>query len=205
MATAVRPMPAVPLPPNPIWPQPLRWTCEEYSSLHGLRWVEGRKLILVEGEILEMAAPSPLHNSSLGLAEDWLRSVFPSGQYWVRNQMGMTLGINTDPLPDLLVVPGNPRSYTRQAMSGVLLIEVADTSVAYDTGDKASLYAAAGITDYWVIDVENRRLHVFRGPQPDPTRKYGHWYAQVAVLTPADSIAPLAAPTKTVTVAELLP
>src|SRR5438105_4380958 len=135
MATAVLPVPAIPT-TLPVWP--LKWTREEFYSLHGLRWVEGRKLILVHGEILEMAAPGPWHNTSVGLAEEWLRTVFPPGQFWVRNQMGMDLGINTDPLPDLLVVTGTPRSYALQATTGLLVIEVADSSLPFDTGEKAS-------------------------------------------------------------------
>jgi Uma2 family endonuclease len=170
-----------------------------------LRWTEGRKLILVEGEILEMAAPGPLHMTSQGLVENWLRTVFPDAQFWIRNQGGLALGINTDPLPDVAVVPGTPRSYAQHPSTALLVIEIADSSLAFDTGDKASLYAAAGIEDYWVIDVNDRRLHVFRGPTPDPARKYGHWYSQVTVLKPADTVAPLAAPGSSVAVGDLLP
>ena len=46
----------------------------------------------------------------------------------------------------------------------LLLIEVADTSVAYDTGTKAQIYAEAGVRDYWVVDIPGRKLHVFRDP-----------------------------------------
>ena len=161
--------------------------------------------MLIDGEILEMAAPGPLHTTSQGLVEDWLRTVFPSGQFWVRGQGGMALGINTDPVPDVAVVPGTPRSYAHHPSTALLVVEIADTSVAYDTGDKASLYAAAGVEDYWVIDVNDHRLYVFRGPTPDPNRKYGHWYSQVTVLTPADTVAPLAMPNTSVRVGDLLP
>src|SRR5205823_2747186 len=124
------------------------------------------------------------HDASLELTAEWLRGVFTPG-CWVRVQMGLVLGVNTDPIPDVAVVPGSPRTLTQTPRSALLVVEVAESSLAYDTGEKASLYAAAGIEDYWVIDVEHRRLLVFRGPMADPNQKYGHRYAQVAALDPA--------------------
>src|SRR5262249_53586308 len=151
------------------------------------------------------ASPSALASISHGLAENWLRSVFPDSQFWVRSQLGMFFGINTDPVPDIAVVPGPPRAHARHPHTAFLVVEVSDTTLAFDTGDKASLYAAAGIQDYWVIDVNDRRLHVFRDPQPDPTAKYGYSYKQVRVLLPTDTISPLSAATSAVQVNDLLP
>jgi Uma2 family endonuclease len=179
--------------------------CEVFERLRHSGWVEGRKLILIDGEILEMAQAKPPHDRALGLTGNWLGGVFPNTQFWVRIQMGLYFGINTDPLPDLAVVPGTPRTLTQVPTTALLVIEVAESSLAFDTKDKASLYAAAGIQDYWVIDVENRQLHVFRDPQPDATRRYNHWYSKVSLLNPTDSIAPLAAPNNSVSVNDLLP
>jgi Uma2 family endonuclease len=166
--------------------------------------LEGKWVILVDGELLDMPAPDLVHDAAVELVNAWLRTVFPVG-YWVRVQMGMILGVNTDPVPDVALVPGGPRTLVQHPHAAELVVEVANSSLPYDTGEKASLYAAAGIADYWVIDVINRRLHVFRGPQPNSNQKYGHGYAQAAVLTPADTVAPLAAPNSPVTVGDLLP
>jgi Uma2 family endonuclease len=185
-------------------PAPVRWTCDDYHAMGSAGLFEGRKLILIDGEILEMSAPAPPHDIALGLADYLFKALFgPS--YFVRIQMGMVLGINTDPLPDLIVVPGSPRDYTSHPTTALLVLEVSDTSLAYDTGDKANLYAAAGILDYWVVDVTHRRLYVFRNPKPDAGVKYGHAYFHQTVLGPADAIAPLAAPQSPVTAADLLP
>jgi Uma2 family endonuclease len=119
--------------------------------------------------------------------------------------MGMVLNINTDPIPDIAVVVRPPGKVPPKPRTALLVVEVSDTSLAYDTGDKASLYAAAGIADYWVIDVNGRQLHVFRNPVADPGREYGHWYASVTVLGPTDTVAPLAAPANLITVGDLLP
>jgi Uma2 family endonuclease len=208
MATATLPPPksssTTPAPAQFSTPRPVKWTCEEFYASVGLVFHD-RKVILIDGEILEMAAPSPRSSLAQTKAEDWCRSVFPKDRYWVRGQMGMYFGINTDPVPDIAIVAGAPQLNTQHPKMAELVIEVSDTTLAYDLGDKASLYAAAGIKDYWVIDVENRQLYAFRDPQPDATKKYGHWYANVSVLNPTNTIAPLAAPNSPVSVGELLP
>lgn len=195
---------ATPTPGRGFTPVPRRWTCDEFHRLWDRGALEGTSVILVDGEMLDMPAPDLPHDVSVELVNTWLRATFPSG-YWVRVQMGLVLGVNTDPIPDVALVAGGPRTHIQLPHTAALVVEVANTSLAYDTGDKASLYAAAGIADYWVIDLEHRRLHVFRDPQPDPARKYGRGYATVRGLVPADAVAPLAGPQHPVVVADLLP
>ncbi len=204
MSIAVLPTPISP-PPAPTGPRPMKWTCEEMYRMSGIPSIRDKRLMLIEGEVLEMAFPGPLHDISLGMTDRWLRRTFPDSQFWIRIQMGLYFGINTDPVPDIAVVVGDPRNYAQHPRTAVLIVEIADTSIAFDTGHKASLYAAAGILDYWVIDVNDRRLHVFRDPQPDPAQKYGYGYKQVQVLNPKDTVNPLAAPNSSVAVCDLLP
>jgi Uma2 family endonuclease len=173
--------------------------------MENLQSVRDRKTMLTDGTVLVMPPPSPLAAISHGLVEERLRNIFPPSQYSVRGQLGMFFGINTDPVPDIAVVAGPPRAHARHPRTALLIVEIADTSLAMDTGEKARLYAAAGIADYWVIDVNDRRVHVFRDPQPDPAAKYGASYKQVQALVAADTIAPLAAATSPISVGELLP
>ena len=86
-----------------------------------------------------------------------------------------------------------------------LVIEVSDTTLDSDTTVKAELYATAGIADYWVLDLNNRRLLIFRDPAPLPAGLGGTAYRTHLTLGPADAISPLAAPTVSFRVAELLP
>ena len=198
-ATSTTPPPAA-----PGW-RALKWTCDDFYRMENLPSLQGQKSMLIDGEILVMPPPSPLSSISHSLAEEVLRDIFPRGQFTLRSQLGLYFGINTDPLPDIAVVDGSPRTIGQHPRTALLVVEIADTSLTYDTGDKASLYAAAGITDYWVIDVNDRRLHLFRDPRPDPAAKYGASYAQVSVLLPGDRIAPLAVLAHFVTVGDLLP
>ena len=113
-----------------------------------------------------VAAAFPLASISHGLVEDWLCRVFPPDRY--------SFAVVGDVLRDQPQtqcrtsrwLPGRREHFPWHPRTALLIVEIADTSFAMD-GDKASLYAAAGIPGYWVIDVNDRRLHLFR---PGPTQ-----------------------------------
>jgi Uma2 family endonuclease len=170
-----------------------RWTIDEFHALYSLPAFESKKLVLLDGEILEMPNPNAPHDAGLGLALAAVMAAFGPG-FWVRG-----------PMPDVAVVPGSPRDYPQQPTTALLVVEVSDTSLAIDTGIKAQLYAVAGIADYWVVDLNNHLLIVHRDPQPDPTSPYGASYRTVTALAVGQSVSPLAAPQAVLNVADLLP
>jgi Uma2 family endonuclease len=90
-------------------------------------------------------------------------------------------------------------------MSAELVVEVSDKSVEYDRTRKASLYARAGIADYWIVNLVNNQLEVRRDAQPDPSQHYGHGYASLTTLVPPAVVNPLAAPQVSLAIADLLP
>lgn len=206
MTAATLPTPSRPTRwgPPPLVPGPHRWTVDEFHTVRGSGVWEGRKILLIDGELVDMPAPKPPHDIALTLADYLFKALFGAGHV-VRIQMGMVLDINTDPIPDLAVVPGDPRTMVATPATAELVLEVSDSTFDYDANVKGSLYAAAGIADYWVIDVTGRRVLVYRSPAPDPTRKYGHGYASLTVLVPGQSLAPLALPNSPVAAADLLP
>jgi Uma2 family endonuclease len=189
---------------SPLVTSRKRWTVDEFHALYSLPAFESKKLVLLDGEILEMPNPNAPHDMGLGLALPLVTAAFRPG-FWVRVQMALRLSQSTDPVPDLAVVPGSPHDYTQQPTTALLVVEVSDTSLAIDTGIKASLYAVAGIADYWVVDLNNRLLIVHRDPQPDAGSPSGVSYGTVTPLAAGQSISPLAAPQATVNVADLLP
>jgi Uma2 family endonuclease len=87
----------------------------------------------------------------------------------------------------------------------VLVVEVAESSLAFDRQHKGSLYARAEIQDYWVVDLVDRVLEVYRDPGPDASEPYGWRYRSVATLAPPGIVVPRAFPTGQVAVADLLP
>lgn len=190
--------------PPPIVPRPFRWTNDDFRMLTDLGVFTDRFVILIDGEFIEMPHPNPPHDMAVSLTLPILQAAFAPG-YFVRVQTGFVTGLDTNPGPDLAVVPGSPRDYTTHPRQAVLIVEVSDTSLAMDTGAKVHIYAAAGVPEYWVIDVNAPQLLVYRDPTPDPAAPRGHRYATTLTLTAADTVTPTAAPNAVVRVADLLP
>ena len=151
-----------------------------------------------------MAPMKSSHAMALSLADQQLRSVFQGG-YVIRVQMPLRLAHASEPEPDLAVVQGAPRDFTEHPSSAILVVEISDTTLAFDRGEKASLYASAGIADYWLVNLINARVHVHRRPVPDPASAYGYRYADVTAHAAGASITPLAVPAASIAVAQLLP
>jgi len=85
------------------------------------------------------------------------------------------------------------------------VVEVSDSSLSLDRERKGSLYARAGLADYWVVNLVERVLEIYREPVADPSAMYGWRYASRTVLGPDASARPLAAPTASIVVHALLP
>jgi Uma2 family endonuclease len=193
---------ATPVPATP--PRNLLWTVDQFHYLGDLGMFEGRRAMLIDGVIIEEGAMNAPHRIALELSSEALRTAFGPG-WRVCVQMPLVLGQSTDPEPDIAVVAGSPRGTTTHPTTAALLVEVADYSLRFDTTIKLATYAAASIGDYWVLDVNARQLLVFRDPIIDQTSAQKHTYATQLALGPADTIAPLAAPGRTLSVADLLP
>lgn len=204
-AVATPPLSAPTPPPQPAGgPRPWKWTRADLIRLYELGFFNGQRVMLIDGEILAMPPMNREHANGILYTLQVVQGVF-GPNFTIRPQLPLALGQTTDPEPDIAVVQGPARSHPDTPTTALLVIEVADTSLAYDLGQKASLYAAAGIADYWVLDVVNHRLHVFRDPRPDSTQRFGHGYYQHTINGPTDRISPLAAAGSSVQVSDLLP
>jgi Uma2 family endonuclease len=195
MSIAVAIPPARPIPP-------VRWTVDEFHEIASLPHFECRRLILVDGEILDTPPANHPHDMGIGACQEALSKVF-AGDYWVRVQMALPMGSSTDPVPDIAVVSGARHTHVRQPSTALLVVEVSDMSLAYDLGEKANLCAAGKIADYWVLDVSSRQLTVFRDPVPDPSEPFGFKYAAPATFGTTASVSALAAHATSIRVADL--
>jgi Uma2 family endonuclease len=208
MSALLAPMPTAPS-QHTGWPRRVpefageRWTVDEVNAMPHPERFEGRRLFLLHGEIWEQGRMNPPHAIALDLTNEALRNLFPSG-YRVRPQLGFSVDEETIVLPDLLVVKGAARDFMdRHPTTADLIVEVSDTTLFFDTTTKAELYATAGVPEYWVLDVNARTLLVLRDPAP--VNGNGHAYRSSRTLTEADSVTPLAAPTATLRITDLLP
>ena len=161
--------------------------------------------MLIDGEILEMPGPNPPHAAITTKIDYTLREHFRQG-FVIRNQSPLVVSQTTDPEPDLAVVSGKVMDYYQaHPTTAVLVIEVSESTLDYDLTTKASLYAASSIADYWVVDLVNRRLVLHRDPQPDPSATFKWRYADIQALGYGDTLSPLALPSASVAVTDLLP
>lgn len=182
------------------------WTRVEYDRLIELgAFRPGEHLELVGGALLVREPQGGPHFTAIGLIEDVLSRAFGAG-WTVRAQGPIALDEDSEPEPDIAVVPGTRRDHSRAHPSHpVLIVEVADSSLAFDRGDKGSLYARAGIADYWILNLIDRVLEVYREPMAVPQARYGHRYGTTVTLGAREAVSPLAAPGATILVADLLP
>ncbi|MBI5505135.1 MAG: Uma2 family endonuclease [Deltaproteobacteria bacterium] len=119
---------------------------------------------LLDGVIVSMAPQSPLHAAGVMWVEQKLRESLPAGTA-IRIQMPFMAGAISVPEPDVAVVRGGVSDYVdRHPSSALLVVEVAVSSAVQDRLTKAPIYAAAGIPNYWLIDLRDECIEVFSGP-----------------------------------------
>jgi Uma2 family endonuclease len=183
-----------------------RWTRQEYDRMVGAGvFPPGERVELIDGEVLQMTPQGSVHATALLLAEEALRAAFHSGTH-VRIQLPLALDPSSEPEPDVTVVLGSPRDYRdAHPTSALLVVEIADTTLPYDREQKGSVYARAGITEYWIVNLLNQRVEVYRDPTSAPQARYGWAYRSVLQFVQGDHISPLAAPQARVAIADLLP
>ncbi|HEV3262784.1 MAG TPA: Uma2 family endonuclease [Gemmataceae bacterium] len=187
---------------QPADPEPRRWTKTEFYEMAELGWFRGQRVELIEGQVMVLSPQKFAHYATVDKGGEVLRATFASG-FWVRTQAPINLGTHSEPEPDVSVVQGSRGDYTAHPTTAVLLVEVSETTLANDRGPKASLYARAGIADYWIVNLVRTQLEVYRDPGPDPAQPFGFGYATRIVLSAQDVVSPLAAPQQPIAVADL--
>jgi Uma2 family endonuclease len=147
------------------------------------------RLEFICGEIREMAPIGSEHEDVVDRLNEWSHRNIPEHKVRVRIQNSIGLPIlESAPEPDLAWVTRGDYAGSRPTAEDVLLlIEVAESSLTYDRGEKASLYARAGIADYWIVNLAERSIEVRRDPGPDH-------YRSLQTYTGNDEIRPLAVP-----------
>jgi Uma2 family endonuclease len=183
-----------------------RWSRQEYDQMveAGI-FPPGDRVELIDGEVLAVTPQGSAHATAVRLAEEALRAAFGAG-FDVRVQMPLALDAASEPEPDVAVVRGSPRDYRdHHPATALLVVEVADTTLAHDRERKASLYARAGIAEYWIVNLLDRRLEVYRDPAPRPEARPDSGYREVRSHAASERISPQASPRTAFQVADLLP
>lgn len=145
-------------------------TTDEYHRMVGAGILAADEQVeLIAGQIIKKMPKGPVHSALCKRVEVLVERLL-GDRVLVRLQDPIRLDIYSEPEPDIAVVHPNDSFYDdhHPAPSEIyLIIEIADSTIDCDLNTKANLYAAAGIADYWVINVNAQQLHVFRDPQAD--------------------------------------
>lgn len=144
-----------------------KFTVDEYHNFieHGVFKPEER-LELWEGEFITMSPIGKRHASSVDFLVEWLVEI-SQRRFIVRSQSPIVLDDLSEPQPDVCILQRREDFYrnTSATANDVLLaIEVADTTVKYDRDIKFPRYAANGIKEAWLIDLENNRVEIHSEP-----------------------------------------
>ena len=190
-----------------IYPTRLRkWTRAEYERLIEIGvFRSGEPVELLGGELMVSEPQGSAHYTAIGLVEDALRDALGPG-WLVRSQGPIALMDDSEPEPDVAVTRGARRDYSREHPARpALVVEVAESSLSLDREHKGSLYARAGVADYWILNLVERVLEIYREPIQDPTTRFGWRYASLEILAAGASAAALAAPAARIPVSDVLP
>jgi Uma2 family endonuclease len=178
-----------------------RLTVQDYHRMSELGILDpGERTELIAGQIVLMVAKGTPHVTSLHLLANDLRDRLENIAL-VRTQDPIHLDNYSEPEPDLAIVQGTVLDYADRhpRPSDIhLLVEVADSTLKQDCEIKDKLYAQAGIADYWVVDLKNRQLHIFRNPTPTG-------YTSHLILSEPSEISPLSFPHITLALTAILP
>ena len=183
-----------------------RWTRAEYDRLIDVGvFLPDEPLELLGGELVVSEPQGSAHYTAIGLVEDALRAALEPG-WLVRSQGPLELDDESEPEPDVAVTRGDRRSYRhRHPARPALVVEVADSSPAFDRDHKGGLYARARLNDYWIVNLVDRVVEIYRRPVPDPSVPFGWRYASKEVLSAESSVELLEVPGARILVSDLLP
>jgi len=182
------------------------WSRAQYDRLIEIGFFQPRDPVeLIGGQLVVAEPQGTYHFTSVRAVEEALRVAFGAG-WEVRGQGPVALDDESEPEPDVAIVPGSFRDYVGGHPSRpVLVVEVSESSLAFDRHHKGSVYARAGLPDYWIVNLTDRVLEIYRDPIQDPAAPFGWRYRSVESLGPEASIAPLALSGSFVRVVDLLP
>lgn len=182
-----------------------RWSRKDYYALDEAAVLLDESLELIDGRLIVAEPKGAYHVTGVGMVVRALNAVLPPGWH-VRVQDPIALDDESEPEPDVALVVGAVEDYVAEhPRRPALVIEVAETSLEFDRRRKGSLYARGGIADYWIVNLVDRVVEVYRNPEPDASAVYGWRYGTVERCTAPAVVAPLALADVRLPVASLLP
>lgn len=145
------------------------------------------------------------HAAAMDLVYLGLKRMFGPA-YYVRQRKPFMLAGDVTPEPDLVVVRGVIRDFSEShPQTAHLIVEIADTSLIYDREVNGSLYAKAGIPEYWILNLNDQQLEIYSDPVADNSAKYDFSFNSYQRYEPHQSAAPMQRGARAVVIRDLLP
>ena len=168
-----------------------RWSKNDYVRMAETGILaDGERTELFEGVILTLSPNNPPHANSVSRLTMMLAKYFQ--EKIVRVQLPLDVSDHSLPEPDFAIVAADALQDDAHPQTAYLVIEVADSSLKFDRTEKMSLYARAKIPEYWIVNVADRVLEVYREPAEDSQASLGWAYRRREVFEPEQAVCPLA-------------
>jgi Uma2 family endonuclease len=184
--------------------KPWRWTCDDYDRMAQLGILShDERVELIDGEVISLAPIGPSHRSAmvdLVTRLILLRDVL-GPDYYIMPESPIRLGNDLNPQPDIAVAYGRSEEYRKRHPGPSdlrLIVEISDSSLRGDRTRKYQLYSQLGIPEYWIVNLKEARLEVYRQPS-------GHGYAPALIYMRSDYVSPLFAPQASIAVSDFIP
>lgn len=144
-----------------------KWSIDEYHRMQASGILNERRVELLSGNIIEMSPEGILHTVCNEALANYLRQLLTQ-RAWIREAHPITLS-DSEPEPDIAIVKLPWSEYSKHhpyAQDIFWLIEISDSTLDKDLTAKQKIYGEAGIAEYWVLDLKNIKVIVFREPNP---------------------------------------
>jgi Uma2 family endonuclease len=180
-------------------PTPRRFTVDEYYRMAEVGILtENDRVELIEGEIIQMSPIGSRHNGCVAALDDLLSPLRGRANIFIQGPL--RISDRTEPVPDVIVT-----RYRRDHYRGdhptptdtLLVVEVADSSLAWDKRTKVPMYAREGVPEMWLIDLPHELVTVHREPASDG-------YQLIQSFRRGEAISPLAFPDLTIAITDIL-
>ncbi|MDM9379114.1 Uma2 family endonuclease [Chlorogloeopsis sp. ULAP01] len=163
---------------------PKRFTIDEYHRLIELGFLtEGDRIELIRGELIQMTAKVTPHTVCGSILCRQLDRLLGDSVV-IRGQDPITLPNHSEPEPDVVIARGRDEDYLAHhpyPEDILLVIEISDTTVDYDQTTKLELYAEAGISDYWIVNLNSRQLEHYSQPYQNAQGEFNYLGKQISL------------------------
>ena len=185
-------------------PRRVRWTVKDYFRISEAGLLDDRRAELLNGDLRYMSAQATPHRVSISKASALLFNAL-GATHWVVSQGTLILSKYDAPDPDFHVFDAPMGTPDDRLPLPIFVIEISDSTYRKDSGPKLRTYARSGIPDYWIFNLPQDRVEVYRQPENPTGTPRGWRYASIDFRHRGAQVIPLLLPQCSFAVDAMLP